>query len=97
IASPLAARLEQVGLAWLRELFGLPAAWGGVLTTGATMANFTALCGARHWAGERHGIDVERDGVAAMAPIPIFTSGWFHVSAVKAVAMAGLGTDHVHR
>jgi glutamate/tyrosine decarboxylase-like PLP-dependent enzyme len=97
VSSPLGSRLEQVALGWLRELFGLPAAWGGVLTTGATMANFTALCAARHWAGERRGIDVERDGVAAMPAVPILTSGWFHASAVKAVAMAGLGTDHVMR
>src|ERR1700760_2948329 len=27
IASPLGARLEQVSLAWLRELFDLPASW----------------------------------------------------------------------
>src|SRR6266550_3131760 len=43
VASPLGARLEQVALGWLRDLFGLPDDWGGVLTTGATMANFTAL------------------------------------------------------
>ncbi|MGH2541127.1 MAG: pyridoxal-dependent decarboxylase, partial [Actinomycetota bacterium] len=42
VASPLAAQIELVVLRWLRELFGLPATWGGVLSTGATMANFTA-------------------------------------------------------
>jgi glutamate/tyrosine decarboxylase-like PLP-dependent enzyme len=97
VASPLGARLEQVALAWLRDLFGLPGDWGGVLTTGATMANFTALAAARHWAGERHGVDVGRAGVAAMPTLPILTSGYFHVSAVKAVTMAGLGSDNVHR
>jgi glutamate/tyrosine decarboxylase-like PLP-dependent enzyme len=97
VASPLGSKLEQVSLAWLRELFELPSDWGGVLTTGATMANFTALAAARHWAGERHGIDVGRVGVARMPVLPIYTSGYFHVSATKAVAMAGLGTDNVHR
>src|SRR2546426_1946996 len=43
IASPLGARLEQLALSWLKDLFHLPAEWSGVLTTGATMANFTAL------------------------------------------------------
>ncbi len=42
VSSPLAARLEQISLNWLKELFGLPAAWSAVLTTGATMANFVA-------------------------------------------------------
>jgi glutamate/tyrosine decarboxylase-like PLP-dependent enzyme len=97
VASPLGARLEQVALAWLRDLFGLAGDWGGVLTTGATMANFTALAAARYWAGERHGIDVGGAGVSAMPALPVLTSGYFHVSAVKAVAMAGLGTDNVRR
>ena len=34
-------RCEQLAVDWLKDLFGLPASWGGVLTTGATMANFT--------------------------------------------------------
>jgi glutamate/tyrosine decarboxylase-like PLP-dependent enzyme len=97
VASPLGARLEQVALGWLRELFALPASWSGVLTTGATMANFTALAAARQWAGERHGLDVARAGLAAMPTVPILTSGYFHASADKAVAMSGLGTDSVRR
>jgi hypothetical protein len=42
VSSPLGSRAERVAVAWLRELFQLPESWGGVLTTGATMANFTA-------------------------------------------------------
>jgi glutamate/tyrosine decarboxylase-like PLP-dependent enzyme len=51
-SSPLATQLEATSLGWLRNLFGLPAAWGGVLTTGATTANFTALAAARQWWGD---------------------------------------------
>ncbi|HEY6680367.1 MAG TPA: pyridoxal-dependent decarboxylase, partial [Actinomycetota bacterium] len=43
VSSPLGGELERIALGWLRDLFGLPAAWSGVLTTGATMANFVAL------------------------------------------------------
>src|SRR5205823_6461725 len=49
ISSPLAMRLEQIAVGWLKELFRLPAAWSGVLTTGATTANFTGLAAARRW------------------------------------------------
>src|SRR6185503_12896825 len=28
VSSPMALRLEQVSVRWLKELFGLPAAWG---------------------------------------------------------------------
>src|ERR1700687_930223 len=46
-STPLGVRCEELAIDWLKELFGLPASWGGVLTTGATMANFTALVAAR--------------------------------------------------
>jgi hypothetical protein len=53
-----------VAVDWLRQLFELPDGFGGVLTTGATMANFVSLAAARNWWAERLGVDVERDGVA---------------------------------
>lgn len=40
VGTPLGSRLEAVTIGWLKELFELPASWAGVLTTGATMANF---------------------------------------------------------
>ena len=43
ISSPLGSRVERVALSWLKSLFELPAGWGDVLTSGATMANFTGL------------------------------------------------------
>ncbi|MDQ3784623.1 MAG: aminotransferase class V-fold PLP-dependent enzyme [Actinomycetota bacterium] len=95
VASPLAARLESVSLSWLKQLFDLPPSWGGVLTTGATMANFVALASARHWWAERHGVDVEDEGLAGLPQIPIFTSGYAHSSAVKVVAMLGIGRSNI--
>ena len=53
VSSPLAVELEIVSLSWLKDLFGLPTKWGGVMTTGATMANFVGLAAARQWYGER--------------------------------------------
>ncbi|HYL07261.1 MAG TPA: aminotransferase class V-fold PLP-dependent enzyme [Candidatus Udaeobacter sp.] len=91
VASPLGAQLEKVALSWLKELFRLPPEWGGVLVTGATMANFTALAAARQWWGERHGIDAARDGIATAPRVPVFTSGFVHASAVKALGMLGIG------
>ena len=90
-SSPLAARLEQLSIAWLKDLFGLPSTWGGVLSTGATMANFTGLAAARQWWGERHGVDVADRGLAGLPATPVFSSGYVHPSARKALAMLGLG------
>jgi glutamate/tyrosine decarboxylase-like PLP-dependent enzyme len=95
VESPLGAQLERTALAWLRELFELPAEWGGVLTTGATMANFVALACARRWWGGRHGVDVDAEGLAALPRVPIFASGYVHSTAVKALGMLGIGRGSV--
>jgi glutamate/tyrosine decarboxylase-like PLP-dependent enzyme len=89
VASPLGSRLEAVALDWLKELFELPSSWGGVLTTGATMANFAGLAAARQWWGEQHGLDVARDGLTRA--VPVFSSGYVHSTALKALAMLGIG------
>ena len=94
-ATPLASRLEKVSIDWLLELFGLPEQWSGVLTTGATTANFAALAAARQWWGEQHGVDVSEDGLSGLPQAPILSSGFIHVSARKALAMLGLGRGRV--
>lgn len=97
VASPLAGRLEQVAIDWLKELFDLPATWGGVLTTGATMANFVALACARRWCAQRAGIDVDQQGLAALPQITVFGGGYTHPSDVKALGMLGIGRANVHK
>jgi glutamate/tyrosine decarboxylase-like PLP-dependent enzyme len=92
-SSPLAYQVERTSIAWLLDLFDLPAGWSGVLTTGATAANFTALGAARQWWGEQHGIDVAASGLSR--PVPVFSSGFVHVSARKALAMLGIGRGAV--
>jgi aromatic-L-amino-acid decarboxylase len=46
-AAPGFARLETTVIAWLRDLFELPESAAGVLLSGGSMANFTALVAAR--------------------------------------------------
>jgi glutamate/tyrosine decarboxylase-like PLP-dependent enzyme len=94
-ASPLANRLEQVSIAWLLELFDLPEHWSGILTTGATTANFTGLAAARQWSGEQQGVDVSAVGLAELPPLPVLSSRIIHVSALKALAMLGIGKERV--
>jgi glutamate/tyrosine decarboxylase-like PLP-dependent enzyme len=96
-SSPIASACEELSVAWLKELFGLPAAWGGVLTTGATMANFTGLAAARTWWARRHGADLDARGFAGLPAVPVFSSGYVHPSATKALAMLGIGRETVRR
>ncbi|GAB2607214.1 aspartate aminotransferase family protein [Paractinoplanes abujensis] len=95
ISSPFAHEVETVALGWLRELFGLPATWGGALVASATFANFTALGCATHWWGFQHGVDTAADGLAELPRIPVLSSGYVHASARKALQMLGHGRNAV--
>jgi glutamate/tyrosine decarboxylase-like PLP-dependent enzyme len=95
VATPVGTRMAQLGVDWLKELFGLHGSWSGVLTTGATMANFAALATARRWFGLRHDVDVDAAGFGDLPPVPVFSSGYIHASARKALGMAGIGRDRV--
>jgi glutamate/tyrosine decarboxylase-like PLP-dependent enzyme len=94
-SSPFAARLEQIALDWLRQLFELPAEFEGVLTTGATMANFVALAAARNRWAELQGVDVEAHGLGSLPAPVILSSGYLHPSVVQAVGMLGLGRANI--
>jgi glutamate/tyrosine decarboxylase-like PLP-dependent enzyme len=93
VSSPLGVEVEEVAIRWLRELFELPESWGGVLTTGATMANFVGLAAGRRWWAQQHGVDVDERGLAGLPAMPIFSTDAIHVSARKALAMLGLGRE----
>ncbi|MFN8441443.1 MAG: aminotransferase class V-fold PLP-dependent enzyme [Caldilineaceae bacterium] len=97
IMSPITARLEEIALRWLVELLGLPEGTGGGFVTGATMANFTAICAARHALLKRQGWDVEAQGLFGAPPLTVVVGDEVHVSVLKALALAGLGRERVVR
>ena len=97
VMSPIAAVVEQIVAGWLKDLFGLPAAWSVGFVTGAQMANFTALLTARHHLLEREGWDVERHGLFGAPPIEVVVSDESHRTIATALRMSGFGGERVHR
>jgi glutamate/tyrosine decarboxylase-like PLP-dependent enzyme len=95
--TPSAARLEQVALGWLLDLFGLPPSWAGAFVTGATVANFTALAAARHAVLARAGWNVEADGLFGAPPVNVVVGEQAHVSLFKALGMLGFGRNRLLR
>ncbi len=95
--TPATARLEQVALRWLVELFGLPAGTGGAFVTGATVANFTALAAARHVVLQRAGWNVEADGLFGAPQVTIVVGDEAHPSVIKSLGLLGFGRDRVLR
>ncbi|MFI9720023.1 pyridoxal phosphate-dependent decarboxylase family protein [Streptomyces sp. NPDC052396] len=82
--------LERETVDWLRRLFGLSARHRGTFVSGATMSNTVGLAIAREWLGERLGVSVSEDGVAALGRVRVL-SGSAHSSVSKAFSVLGLG------
>jgi glutamate/tyrosine decarboxylase-like PLP-dependent enzyme len=97
VISPAAAVAEEVAGRWLVELLRLPAGSSVGFTTGATMANFTALAAARHRVLERAGWSVEEDGLVGAPPIAVVVGDESHVTIFASLQMLGLGRGRVHR
>jgi glutamate/tyrosine decarboxylase-like PLP-dependent enzyme len=97
VMSPVAAKLEEIVLAWMVDLLGLPAGSGAGFVTGTTMANFTALAAARSTLLRRAGWNVEEDGLFGAPPIHVVVGEEVHVSLLKALSMLGLGRSRVTR
>ncbi|HSD65644.1 MAG TPA: aminotransferase class V-fold PLP-dependent enzyme [Vicinamibacteria bacterium] len=77
-AAPALAQIEETAVSWLCTLMGLPAGARGILTSGGSLSNFSAIATARH---ERLGEDF-RDGV-------IYFSAETHHCVPKAARLAG--------
>lgn len=93
--SPVAAKVEEIALGWLRDIFRLPESCGAGFVTGATMANFTALAAARHALLRRAGWRVEEDGLFGAPAIRVVVGAETHVSVMKALSLLGLGSARV--
>src|SRR4029453_35518 len=90
-SSPLASSLEKLSVEWLRQLFELPEEFGGVLVTGATMANFTGLAAARGWWAEQQGVDVDEAGMGGLPAPAILPSGYRPPGPKQALGRPGVG------
>jgi glutamate/tyrosine decarboxylase-like PLP-dependent enzyme len=95
--TPGTAKVEQVALGWLVELFGLPPGTTGGFVTGATVANFTALAAARHAVLRRVGWNVEADGLFGAPPVTVIVGEEAHPTLFKSLGLLGLGRSRVVR
>jgi aromatic-L-amino-acid/L-tryptophan decarboxylase len=92
--SPAASVIERSVVGWLGGLFELPDEAGGLITDGGSMANLIGLAAAL--ADRRP--DFRRAGLqSGGAPLIAYTSEQAHDCIDKAVALLGLGLDHLRR
>ncbi len=95
-SSPVGVRIEEVALGWLLEILDLPRESGAAFTTGATLANFTALAAARHRLLARSGWDVEAEGLFGAPPIEVYFSEESHPTVLKGLGLLGMGRARVN-
>ena len=84
LASPGAAMVELVVLDWLRELCGMPPGTEGVLVSGGSAANLTALT-----------VALEERAGSERARATVYLSDQTHSSVERALRIAGIPPAHV--
>jgi aromatic-L-amino-acid decarboxylase len=94
--SPAATELEEVSLAWLRKLIGLPDAFEGVIYDTASISTLHALAAAREL-----GVPGVREsglaGRAGVRGVRVYCGEHAHSSVDKAVILLGLGHSALRR
>jgi aromatic-L-amino-acid/L-tryptophan decarboxylase len=83
------AKVNLQVIEWIKELLGFPKEAGGVLTSGGSEANFTALAVARNAKGEG---EVKADGVQALKrKMTLYCGDETHRCLERSVELLGLG------
>jgi aromatic-L-amino-acid/L-tryptophan decarboxylase len=88
-----AIHVERQVVRWLATGLGLPPAAEGLLTSGGSMANFTALAAARRAVAPA----VREEGMAGSPRLVVYATDQVHSCVDKAVDLLGLGTRHLRK
>ena len=87
---PVAAgpnEIEVIVLEWFRQWLGMPQGTGGLLTSGGSGANLTAMIAARH--------HVTQGDASAIARLVVYSSDQAHSSVTRAAWLAGVPREQV--
>jgi glutamate/tyrosine decarboxylase-like PLP-dependent enzyme len=91
-----AIHVEARTLAWIAEMLGFPPEAEGILVSGGSMANFTALAAARRAMTPGN---VREDGLSGpeRPRLTVYASDQVHSCVDKAVDLLGIGTNQLRR
>ncbi|WP_276480716.1 pyridoxal phosphate-dependent decarboxylase family protein [Paraflavitalea pollutisoli] len=86
--------VEKQVIDWSKEMMGFPATAGGILLSGASLANITALVVARNHFQEQ----VRKKGLQAVpAQMMMYGSAETHNCVIKGVEVIGIGSDNFRK
>jgi glutamate/tyrosine decarboxylase-like PLP-dependent enzyme len=87
--------VERQVLDWSKKLFGFPETAGGILTSGASIANITALVVARN---QFYNAGIKQRGLRGVpGQLVIYGSSETHNCVLKGVEVIGVGSDHFRK
>lgn len=93
---PAASAMERAVLQWMARTVGLPEeSSSGVLTSGGSVGNLTALLAARQAQAKRIGFDAWRRGLKGGPQLVVLVAETAHYSVARAARILGLGDDGV--
>ena len=96
LASPAGTELEEIVVAWLRDMMGLPEEFWGIVNEGASLNGLLALAAAR----ESLDLDVRERGLTGrndLPPLRIYLSEQAHSSIEKAAITLGFGVEGIRK
>ncbi|MGB1242535.1 MAG: pyridoxal phosphate-dependent decarboxylase family protein [Chitinophagales bacterium] len=93
--APSMTELEKKVVKWGAEFVGYPVDAGGVLVSGGSAANLTALTVARNIFLE--GVDVRQKGLFDLPPLRVYASNEVHGCVDKSVETLGIGSDNLQK
>jgi L-2,4-diaminobutyrate decarboxylase len=91
-SGPAASAIERHVIGWMLGLAGFGPSGSGVLTSGGSLGNLTALLAARQ---AKAPFDARERGLAGERPLAIFCSEEVHYSIERAAQVMGLGRANV--
>jgi len=89
---PVATAMEHNVLGWMARVLGLPEGAGGVLTSGGSAGNLTALLAARQ---AKAGFDAWNGGASAGPPLTVLVPETAHYCLARATRVMGWGAGGV--
>jgi glutamate/tyrosine decarboxylase-like PLP-dependent enzyme len=89
-----AIHVETRVMRWLAEMLGYPPEAEGILVSGGSMANFTALAAARRAVVPGN---VREEGMFGRAPLTVYASDQVHSCVDKAADLLGFGTRNLRK
>jgi len=94
IGNSMPMYVEKQVIDWSKEMMGFPETASGLLLSGASLANITALIVARHHANR----DIKTKGLQAVkGPLTIYGSSETHNCVLKGVEVIGIGSDNFRK